>query len=700
MVSLLLLGCPGAQSSSGARRSCESAISFTPSQSAEVKIRGEWNGFAPEALTAASDGSLQFHKTLEPRDYGYVFDVGGVSQLDDSNDYTRWVGGVEYSRLRVPDCRAPLLELENFSALPSGELSVRVHYLDGSEGAGVDAVTATFDGDQVPMVNDGERYTIDRSALPRGKHTLIVSASDKKGRAAEALYLPFWVSPGPFSFTDGPMYFAFTDRFRNGDPSNDRPIPGVDPIANYEGGDFAGITQALNEGYFDALGVKTIWISPVDQNPDDAQPGNFGKLFAGYHGYWPAKPRTVQSRFGDLSSLRALTAAAHARGIRVISDLVLNHTHESHPYYQQHGDEGWFHTSNVCVCSSIPADNCDWETRRLDCWFAPYLPDVNWQNSAVAEQLAEDAIYWLQNADLDGFRVDAVKHFEHAGPRALRGALNEISARTGIEYYLVGETFTGVEGRPLISQYIDRHELSGQFDFPLYWPIVDAFGKGGPLSTLDQAVQQSDTGYPDGAKMSVFIGNHDVVRFISTAANQIEADPVAQAWSSTKPPDHVTSQLAFQRSRDALAFALTQPGVPLIYYGDEVGMPGAGDPDDRRMMRFGTALTSDEAALLAAVQKVGQARGSNRGLRSGARFTLATGNDLYVYQRDDDAEPAVVAFNRGSTSQTATLTLKGKLAASPARPFTDVLSGATATLGGAQASLTLAPQSAAVFVPK
>lgn len=656
---------------------------------------GEWNGFSPEPMTPRGDGSYSLKKTLDARDYAYRFSVSGAYQLDPENPFIRYVAGTDYSKLSVPDCAAPLLRLDSFSSNASGELSVAATYLDGSEGAGLGAITATLDGEAVEVSAQNGAFTISRSALPNGKHTVRINATDSKGRAAEELYLPFWVEPTPFRFESGAMYFALTDRFRDGNPANNRPIAGLDPMVDYRGGDWAGIAAAINEGYFDALGVKTIWISPVDANPDTGQPGKFGKLYSGFHGYWPSKARTTQPRFGSMDDLRALTAAAHSHGIRIVSDLVLNHVHQDHPYFTRHKDEGWFHTGGFCVCG---AGGCDWEAHRIDCWFTDYLPDFDWQNSQLQEQLQSDALYWLKEGDLDGFRVDAVKHFEHAGARAIAGALHRISAQTGIQYYLVGETFTGVEGRPLISEYIGRHELNGQFDFPIYWPIIDAIAKGGPLSALSDAAQLSDTSYPAGALNSVFIGNHDVPRFISTAANQLEADPGAQAWGN-KPPEHVDTDEPFIRLRDALTVALTLPGVPLIYYGDEVGMPGAGDPDNRRMMRFGSQLTSRESQLLSQVQKVGAARAKVRGLQSGTRTTLLSQTDVWAYQRDDVTQPAIVVIDREASDRTVTLTFTGELAKAAPKSFTEVLSGRTAMIGGASVSLPIVAHTAAVWVP-
>ncbi len=699
----LFTGCPAPEPQYPVR-SCEQVIRFAPNATLAdgVEIAGEWNGFAPEAMQPEADGS--FVKRLElgdPRDYGYRFVIDGEAQRDAANPYSRWIANDEYSRLRVEDCRVPRLQLDAFSARPDGSVEVRATYLDGTDRKGPELASTVllFDGEAREGTFDpaSRTFSLRLDGVEQGKHTLRIRAKDVEGREAEELYLPFWIEEEPFDWQEAVLYFAFTDRFRNGDPSNDAPVPGVDPRANYRGGDFAGITQAIEDGYFDKLGVRAIWLSPVNANPGGGWPGKHGRTYTGYHGYWPSEPRTTQPRFGRLEELQALTRAAHARGIRVLTDLVTNHTHEEHPYYVDRKLDGWFNTVGSCVCGDL---GCDWDGRRLDCWFTRYLPDLNWRSTAVVDQMTEDALFWLKEADLDGFRLDAVKHFDRAGARTLGGRLNEISARTGIDYYLVGETFTGTEGRPLISEYIAPYELDGQFDFPLYWPLLEAFARGGSLETVDEAVKQNEEFYAPEVLNSPFIGNHDVPRFISQAAGQVEEDSEGQAWGNT-PPEHVESEEAFRRTRDALTFVLTMPGVPLVYYGDEIGLPGAGDPDNRRLMRFGDSLSSRESALLAHVQKVGQARRANRGLRYGARYTLQIDRDLLVYQRDDASgtDGAITAIHRGEEALSLRVQLKGRLSSADGQKMRDVISGAEAVITHGTLTLPLQPRSAAVFIP-
>lgn len=701
---LLLSAACGDSEDSIPVRTCEVTLTYAPQQSLQgtVSLTGEWNGFAnnPVAMKDRGDGVFTARvEGLEPRDYGYRFVVGKQELMDPQNPYSRWVRTEEYSRLTVPDCRQPVLELRRFVATPEGALDVDVAYVDGTDEVGpdTDKVTLSLDGEVRQGAFDAKtgRLRLQVAGLAQGKHHVKVVAMDASGRAAEPLYLPFWVEPQKFRWESGLMYFAFTDRFLNARSENDGAVADVDPIANYQGGDFAGITQKIEDGYFDALGVRTLWISPVDQNPEGRFIGTGGKYYAGYHGYWPSAPRTTQHRFGSIDELRALTAAAHARGIRVIADLVLNHVHQEHPYWVNHRNDDWFNTSASCVCGT---QDCDWEEKRLTCKFTDYLPDFNWRSSNMVDRFIDDTLWWLEAADFDGFRMDAVKHMDQVAGRTLRGRLRDITAMTGTEFYLVGETFVGADGRSQIARYISPRELDGQFDFPLYWPVREAFADGQGLERVDQAVRENEVFYAPGTINSPFIGNHDVARFISQAAKQLDGEG-GDPWSSSRPSATVTDAAAFEKAKFAFTFVLTQPGVPLVYYGDEVGLPGAGDPDNRRLMRFGSTLTPLEAELLTVVQKLGQARRAHPALQTGARDTLRIERDLYVFQRSlPDGQGAIIAINRSDVERPLVVEPLGSLAASSAT-YADVFSGRTLQLAGTETQMVIPPRSVAVYVP-
>jgi glycosidase len=674
-------------------RSCKTV--FEVPSTTPLEIAGEWDGFvAHTPMTATGSGTYRVEMDLPKGDYGYKIIYGGTDwRLDPTHGRRKYVGGIENSRVKVPDCKLPLLQVKSFEAKADGTVNIDVQYVDGSQQHGpastIKVPSGTFDFKTGVM-------SIRAKGLPKGKTTFVLDAEDSESLAAETLYIPTWIEDEPFQWTDGPMYFAFTDRFRNGDTGNDAPIAGIDPRANYQGGDWAGVLASLKDGYFDKLGVRSIWLSPVNDNTDQKGKGSDGRDYSGYHGYWPIEPRKTEPHFGSIDDLKALTAEAHKRGIRVVLDLVQNQVHQQHAYVTTHSSDGWFNGDGSCTCGG---PMCSWDDHPVDCWFTSYLPDVNWTNTGAQDAFVEDALWWLREGDVDGFRVDAVKHMNDVASTALR---TEIKARyeTGnARYYLVGETFTGGDdgGRALIQHYVGPNALWGQFDFPLFWSIDYAFAQmGGTMGDLDAAVQKSDTSYGPGAVMSPFLGNHDVTRFLSRAAGQIDSNPQEQAWNS--PPAAPSADEPYDRAYLAFAFLLAQPGVPLIYYGDEVGTPGTADPDNRRFLKTEASLSTREKKLLDRVRAIAKLRGTLPGLRRGARRTLKTDGDGYVLARGTGADVVIVSINRGTTNRTVDADNPSELGLADGTVLKDLLGGPSITVTAGKLPIPFTAKGVQVFV--
>ena len=152
---------------------------------------------------------------------------------------------------------------------------------------------------------------------------------------------------------DAVMYFVLVDRFDDGDPSNDATVAGAELPGQYQGGDFKGLQQKIDDGYFDQLGINTIWItSPLD-NTHLAEPGSDGHQYSGYHGYWPKDETMIDSHFGTEADLKAMIDSAHAHGIQILIDYVMNHVTTDSPTYLQ--NPGWFWPNDNgaggnCVC--------------------------------------------------------------------------------------------------------------------------------------------------------------------------------------------------------------------------------------------------------------------------------------------------------------------------------------------------------------
>jgi glycosidase len=470
---------------------------------------------------------------------------------------------------------------------------------------------------------------------------------------------------GDFDWRDAVLYFVFVDRFVDGDPSNNGSNPpGVEAPAAYQGGDWAGVRQKVDEGYFNDLGVNALWLSVPADNTAASGIGDDGKLYSGYHGYWPSDLEATESRFGTLAELQVLVQAAHDKGLKVIVDYAMNHVHESAPVYAQHPE--WFWPLGNCVCGG----GCSWDgAEGKRCWFRDYLPDFNFTVPAARQFSVDNAIAWIQDTGIDGFRLDAVKHIEDSWILDLRQRVkDDIETVTEQHFYMVGETFTGDKGT--IAYYVSPSTmLDGQFDFPLRHAIVtNVLMRSGTMHDLAGFLAGND-GYYGAGIMSTFVGNHDVPRSIHFAQDQplwndAWAGGKERAWSNQ--PGLPGEASAFERMANAFALIYTLPGVPLVYYGDEIGMAGAGDPDNRRFMQW-SGYSAAQATLKATVTKLAQIRAEHPALRRGTRTTVSVTNETIAYRLTTAGDDVYVVMNRGDQSASA-----GGL---PGGAFTDLMDG-------------------------
>lgn len=483
---------------------------------------------------------------------------------------------------------------------------------------------------------------------------------------------------GSFDWRDAVLYFVFVDRFFDGNPANNIPYAGggsLDPSANWKGGDFAGLLQKLKDGYFDALGVNALWLSVPMDNTDAIGLGDDGRNYTAYHGYWPRDLGKTERRFGTESELKSVIAEAHKRGIKVLVDYAMNHVHKDSPVYA--ANKGWFNPLDLgggrqCICGS---GDCPWEgSKATVCWFRDYLPDFDFNNVAARNFSVENALSWMKNYELDGFRLDAVKHIEQAWLLDLRDRITKEVESVGKQHiYLVGETFTG--NRDLIKSFIDPcKKLDGQFDFPLRVELgKKVLLRQGKMQDLVSFYESNDTFYGAGLN-STFVGNHDVPRSIHFAQNSPLWNDI---WASGKDrnfdpnrPAVVSEQEAYERLGLAMALVFANKGVPLIYYGDEIGLAGGGDPDNRRMMDFNTGgYLAGQKWLFARMKKLGAIRKGHSSLRRGARTTLSQSDDTWVYSLVDGADTVYVAVNRSDAAKT--------VSGLPSLTLTDLLEGGT-----------------------
>jgi glycosidase len=495
---------------------------------------------------------------------------------------------------------------------------------------------------------------------------------------------------GSFDWRSAFLYFVFVDRFDNGDPSNDAPIPNIETPANFQGGDYAGVLKKIDEGYFDDMGVNALWITVPCNNTTGIGLGADGHNYSAYHGYWPDDCTKTEEHFGSMTLLRKVVDTAHAHKIKVLFDYAMNHVYQDAQVYTDHPD--WFwpldYNGKTCVCG----DGCSWDDpyEQKRCWFEPYLPDWNYTVPEARAWSVNNAVFWAQKMNVDGFRLDAVKHIEASWITDLRTAVTEkVEPASKQHFYMVGETFDA-GNRDLIKSFISpTAELDGQFDFPLRGVAVEALlRRTGTMFDLDNFLATNDSYYDPGV-MSTFLGNHDLLRTIMTALDQpwdAWSDGGTDAkWNNRPYADgSLPPRSAFERMAVGFTFLLTTKGIPLVYYGDEIGMPGAGDPDNRRFMQW-EGYSDDQLFLRGTIQKLGKARQKHPALWQGIRTTKSVTNDTYGYAMSSGKDVVWVALNRGD--QTAAVDNM------PAKA-TDLLTGKTVT--GPQVNLP--PRTSMVLV--
>jgi len=474
---------------------------------------------------------------------------------------------------------------------------------------------------------------------------------------------------GTFDWRDSVIYFVFVDRFNNGNKGTDK-RSGVVAAADWYGGDWAGVTAKIEEGYFNELGVNTLWLTVPMDNTNDQGIGTDGYFYSAYHGYWPSDLDQPEEHFGTLQELKDLVASAHAHDLKVILDYAMNHVHNSAAVYADHKDWFWPNDNGQggdCVCGM----GCSWEdpVQNKRCWFTDYLPDFNFDNAAARKFSVDNGIKWIKDTGVDGFRLDAVKHIADQWLLDMRARVkSDIEPTTMEHFYMVGETFTGQQDT--IKYYVRPDMLDGQFDFPLRMQMATSvLMRSDSMTSLAGFMDQNDSYYGSGI-MSTFIGNHDIPRAIHLAEdtplwdNQW-TDGKDKAWNGKPPLPGGTS--AFQRLGLAFTILYTTKGAPLVYYGDEIGMPGAGDPDNRRPMQW-TNYSAGQDLLLQQIKDLGVIRAAHSALRRGTRKTLSAAADTFAYEMKDAMETVYVAINRGDSDATVT--------GVPAGSYKDELSGA------------------------
>ena len=451
------------------------------------------------------------------------------------------------------------------------------------------------------------------------------------------------------------LYSLMIDRFHNGNKANDWKMnsPEVLDIVDYQGGDIAGITQKIKDGFFTELGINTIWISPITQNPWDAWGMNkfpngnkydntktYTK-FSGYHGYWPIFTTEVEKRFTTEEELHEMLAVAHEHGRNVILDYVANHMHINSPTLQAHPD---WHTDSI-----LPDGRRNfelWDEARLTTWFDVHIPTLDLERPEVCSPMTDSALVWLDKFAFDGFRHDACKHIPLNYWRELGAKMKQRYPNRHI--WMIGETY----GDPsLIGSYVKSGMLNSQFDFNIYHTAIDVLGKPEQsLQKMHETVMQSLSAYGSHHTMGNISGNHDKCRFISLAGGAVSwnENDKAAGWEReigvTADGNPEKEEQAYKAAMLLEVINLTIPGVPCIYQGDEYGEAGANDPDNRHMLKF-NGLSERQQQFRNEVQQLVQLRRNSLPLIYGEYIPVEVTDSKWVFDRTYMGETVRVSID-------------------------------------------------------
>lgn len=492
-------------------------------------------------------------------------------------------------------------------------------------------------------IDDGKAFDYGDKGVDGG--TFRIRAADFK-----PFLIPTWAEGAVF-------YQIFPERFENGDRKND-PANAVawgskPEWFNFMGGDLAGIRKRAP--HITSLGVQGIYLNPIFEGPSN-------------HGYETTDYLKVAKRMGTNDDLKQLVRALKAKGVRTVLDGVFNHTATDFFAFQDLRDRGqasiykdWFFAKSYPIKVGDPPN--------YEAWFGfPSMPKVNLRNPAARKYMLDVPKFWHDTAGIDGWRLDVANEVEMDFWRDFRTTVKALSP----ELWIVGEVWSDA-----------RQWLRGdQWDSAMGYQFRDAAlrfiaeGQTTPTQFLDHLFAVYDSYPPQVSRnMMSLLSSHDTPRFLTLCKGNRELALLGATLQ------------------------LTWPGSPSIYYGEEVGMEGGADPDNRRVMDWSLATPSNP--FLVHYKKLLALRARSAALRTGEpiRLTADDTQQTLAFARVEGRDAAVIAVNRADQPRTVSIPAETLFQQGIRHGFEDALTGATVRQADGRLVVNLSPRSAAVLLP-
>ncbi|RXM53427.1 MULTISPECIES: glycoside hydrolase family 13 protein [unclassified Chryseobacterium] len=454
------------------------------------------------------------------------------------------------------------------------------------------------------------------------------------------------------------MYLIMPDRFANGNEKNDS-VPELIEKADRNlpngrhGGDLQGIINNLN--YIQNLGATAVWLTPVNEDNE--------KVYS-YHGYAQTDLYKIDARYGTNEDYKKLSQELNKRNMKLVMDYVTNHWGISHWMIKDLPTKDWVHLfkdgesgfkrSNYKISTQFDPNASDIDKKyALDGWFDKTMPDINQKNPLVLKYLTQNAIWWIEYAELGGFRVDTYPYNDKEAMAKWAKAITDEYPK----FNIVGETWLGTTGQISAWQKDSKtgeaagynSNLPSVMDFTLFGDMPKAFKEKEGWNTGMIKLYESfssDFLYPDINNVMVFFENHDTER-----------------WNEIFNADANVYKMG-------LALISTVRGIPQIYYGSEIGMRGdkekGGDADIRRDFPGGwksdkqnafspAAQTSEQKEFYQFTQKLLNWRKGKEVIHTGKTKNFVPKDGVFTYFRYNDKESVMVIINNNKKDQTLDL---------------------------------------------
>lgn len=498
-------------------------------------------------------------------DYYYYYVVDGTEELDAFNSEKADYSGKECSVCHFKKANVSVTASLSQYAMDYNDNNVLSVKLTAKDGEGLETSEIAAITADLSELGLNREFAIDPTLMEgtisclntvaAGEKTIPVTVKDIYGNvyttATNVTVTERKKSAGDFDWDEAVIYFAVTDRFFDGDASNNDAYgvgdynTGEKGGSSYHGGDFAGLNQKLD--YLKDLGVNTIWITPIVENiTEDQHDNKTDTATYGYHGYWASDFTKLNKHLGTEQQFKALLDAAHSKGMKIMVDVVLNHAgYGTEKYFNSILTDADGNSISMIRDSNNTISGDDKYDSLSD------LPDFVTENKAVTDQLVTWQTEWMSKYSIDYYRVDTVKHVETTTWAAFKNSLTKVNP----DFKMIGE-YSGA-GYANNAGELGTGTMDALLDFD-FNDFAQNFVTGN-ISSVENSLQKRNNAINNTSVMGSFLSSHDEDTLQYKLVNESK----------------ISEEEAYNLMKVAATLQITAKGQPVLYYGEEIGQGGA-----------------------------------------------------------------------------------------------------------------------------